>query len=93
MNPDKYRKKPVDVWARHFTTNNETGDVEMNSIVTWINQGKTECGAWHNGTDIYIKTLEGEMRAQCGDWIVRGVEGEFYPVKPGIFEATYERVD
>lgn len=41
----------------------------------------------------FIKTLEGEMRADLGDWIIKGVKGEFYPCKPDIFEATYERVE
>jgi hypothetical protein len=39
-----------------------------------------------------IPTLEGEMRADEGDWIIKGVKGEFYPCKPDIFEATYEAV-
>ena len=38
----------------------------------------------------YIKTLEGEMRADIGDWIITGVKGEHYPCKPDIFAATYE---
>lgn len=42
---------------------------------------------------LYIPTLEGEMRADLGDWIIRGVKGEFYPCKPDIFEQTYEPVD
>jgi hypothetical protein len=40
-----------------------------------------------------IKTLEGDMRAEIGDWIIRGVKGEFYPCKPDIFAATYEPGD
>jgi hypothetical protein len=39
---------------------------------------------------ILIDTLEGAMRADVGDWVIRGVKGEFYPCKPAIFEATYE---
>ena len=39
-----------------------------------------------------IVTLEGTMRANVGDWIIRGVKGEFYPCKPDIFAATYEPV-
>ena len=46
--------------------------------------------AWHNGTCIFIHTLEGTHRADCGDWIIKGVKGEFYPCKPDVFEATYE---
>lgn len=42
---------------------------------------------------LVIKTLEGEMRADLWDWIIRGVKGEFYPCKPDIFEATHEAVD
>jgi hypothetical protein len=40
---------------------------------------------------LYIETLEGRMRADLGDYVIRGVKGEFYPCKPDIFEATYER--
>jgi hypothetical protein len=42
---------------------------------------------------VYIETLEGVMTATVGDWIIRGVKGEFYPCKPDIFEATYEAVE
>jgi hypothetical protein len=41
-------------------------------------------------TKYLIQTLEGNMLAQRGDWIIKGVKGEFYPCKPDIFEATYE---
>ena len=40
-----------------------------------------------------IQTLEGSMRASVGDWIIRGIKGEFYPCKPDIFAATYEPVE
>lgn len=43
--------------------------------------------------DLMIRTLEGDMRATPGDWIIRGVQGEIYPCKPDIFEATYEEDD
>jgi hypothetical protein len=42
---------------------------------------------------LYIKTKEGSMHVSRGDWIICGVEGEFYPCKPSIFEKTYESVD
>lgn len=42
--------------------------------------------------NLVIKTLEGEMKARPGDWIIKGVKGEFYPCKPDIFEETYEAV-
>lgn len=40
--------------------------------------------------DIVIYTLEGDMKASIGDWIIKGIKGEFYPCKPDIFEASYE---
>ena len=88
----KFRKKPVIVEAKQFETNNEVGSPNMDTIVNWINQGQSNCGAWHNGTDIFINTLEGTMKAEVKDWIIRGIKGEFYPCKPDIFEATYEPV-
>lgn len=42
---------------------------------------------------LIIKTLEGDMRAEKGDWIIKGTIGEFYPCKPDIFEKTYEPVE
>lgn len=55
---------------------------------------------WHSAIDddgvsyetanLFIDTMEGEMMASPGDWIIKGVKGEFYPCKPDIFEATYE---
>lgn len=42
--------------------------------------------------DLIIPTLEGRMRCHVGDWIIKGVKGEFYPCKPDIFEATYEPI-
>jgi hypothetical protein len=87
----RYRKKPVVITARQFETNNAPTNDHMNGLVAWIevNGGK----ARHDGTDIFIETLEGEMRATVGDWIIQGVKGEFYPCKPDIFAATYEAVE
>lgn len=89
--PIRYRKKPVVVQAFRFSTNNDDG-INMNAIVGWMNQGKDapQPNGWHNGTDIFIFTLEGTMRATVGDWIIRGVQSEFYPCKSDIFDATYE---
>lgn len=42
---------------------------------------------------LVVHTLEGDMRADIGDWIIRGVQGEFYPCKPTIFDATYDKVE
>ena len=48
--------------------------------------------AYKTAVPLDIETLEGTMRANAGDWIIRGVKGELYPCKPDIFEATYEPV-
>lgn len=91
----QFRKKPVVIEARQFETNNEPGDKNMNDLVIWINQGRSPVDdrhAWHNGTNIFIETLEGTMSADVKDWIIQGVQGEFYPCKPDIFDATYEPV-
>ena len=42
---------------------------------------------------VYVSTLEGTMRADVGDWIIKGVKGELYPCKPDIFQQTYDPVD
>jgi hypothetical protein len=66
--------------------------------VQWLGSNTDDMSA-HFGTPIWggrellIQTLEGEMRASIGDWIIKGVKGEFYPCKPDIFEATYAPAD
>ena len=77
----KARKKPVEVDVAPFNTFKD-----VDALVQWIGPER----AWYDGTHIVIATLEGHMRADLGDWIIRGVKGEFYPCKPRIFEATYD---
>ena len=48
---------------------------------------------WNKDVDLIIKTLEGELVAMQGDYIVKGIKGEFYPCKPDIFEQTYEKYE
>ena len=84
----KYRKKPVVIEAMQWDGSIQSAD----EIEAW--SGKTACWADSNlETRIFVATLEGEMRAAPGDWIIRGVKGEFYPCKPDIFAATYEAVE
>lgn len=78
----KFRKKPVVVEAFKFT-HDEVPDWWKN--LPGVQIEVDTCTA-------LIPTLEGVMRAQRGDWIIRGVNGEIYPCKPDIFEATYEAV-
>lgn len=79
----KYRKKPMIITALKWTGENQE---EIKNFV------KQNMFFTSNG-DLYIETLEGEMRAPPGDYIIRGVDGEFYPCKPQIFEKTYELVE
>jgi hypothetical protein len=79
-----FRKKPVVVEARQFK---DTSYVDV-EIVRWCDGYYSDNGD-HAGS-IAIHTLEGVMYASPGDWIIKGVNGEFYPCKPDIFEKTYE---
>jgi hypothetical protein len=89
----KFRKKPVVIEAFQWT-----GDTKQTEDPEWIVE------AIRNGDvsfidcctpkmKLVIRTLEGNMVAKPGDWIIRGVKGELYPCKPDIFEATYEGVE
>lgn len=77
----KYKKKPVVIEAIRFTGSN------YEEIREFIGKN-TLC----SDLSIVIPTLEGDMVAQKGDYIIKGVHGEFYPCKPDIFYETYEVV-
>lgn len=81
----KYRKKPVVIEAICFTGNN------LEEVKEFMKGSKLEISGAISSVTIY--TLEGDMLANKGDWIIKGVKGEFYPCKPDIFEATYEKVE
>ena len=80
----KYRKMPVVIDAWELESNTDC----INALLETIG------GSAHQGPDgsIKIRTLEGVMTAVTGDYIIRGVHGEFYPCKPDIFKETYEEV-
>jgi hypothetical protein len=88
----KYRKKPVEVDAIKLNTHN------VEDVLDFM--GVKGLGAFHEcgyGIDpadgqFKITTLEGVMVASIGDYIIKGVQGEFYPCKPDIFEQTYDKV-
>ena len=83
----KYRKKPVVIEAKRLMEPNLPDE-----IARWCD-GRV-CGVGDVGAKVWIEidTLEGVMRASYGDFIIKGVNGEFYPCKPDIFEKTYEEV-
>lgn len=47
--------------------------------------------AYQTDREVFIETLEGTMKADVGDWIIKGVKGEYYPCKPDVFDMTYEK--
>ena len=81
---NKYRKKPVIIEAVIWTGNNidEVKELAKNAVehIIFVNN------------NLYIETLEGNMNASVGDYIIKGIAGEFYPCKPDIFKQTYETV-
>lgn len=83
----KYRKKPVVIEAIKWTGENL---LEVESFAQGFTKSDVEEG---KETYLYIQTLEGYLRATLGDFIIKGIKGEFYPCKPDIFEATYEAVE
>lgn len=83
----KFRKKPVVIEAQQLTVFN------LEELEHWCKGSIKGLRLPANQRVIDIQTLEGEMRAQIGDWIIKGVKGEFYPCKPEIFAMTYEPVE
>lgn len=75
----KYRKKPIVIEAVQY-------DGSVQEIVDFVGIHETKMDEQDK---LYIKTLEGDMLVSHGDYVIKGVQGEFYPCKPDIFEATY----
>lgn len=86
----KYRKKPVVIEAKQLTAETRS------EVIDWVGDGCDE-PVWDSPEDpstyLVIKTLEGAMMAYSGDYIIKGVKGEFYPCKADIFELTYEKAE
>ena len=96
----RFQKKPVVIEARQYTGTAS----EMHDVYLWVeantqgsfdfldNKVPASGVSIHPATGfMHIATLEGVLQADPGDWIIRGVQGEFYPCKPDIFELTYEQ--
>lgn len=91
-----FRKKPITIQAMQFDGTLES----FQRIWEWACpsndtlQSPVHCDIdTEEIQELYVKTLEGRMTARAGDWIIRGVAGEFYPCKPEIFVKTYEPAD
>lgn len=97
--PTKFRKKPVEIEAIQWTGMNIEdvlafcyADERWKEGIESEYVGGPGIGHVPDLGDLDIPTLEGTMTARPRDWIIRGVQGELYPCKPDIFEATYEPV-
>ena len=77
-----YRKKPVEIQALQVTA-----DTPFTEVAAFVGSAIKV-----TATHMVIKTLEGDMTVSPEDYIIKGVKGEFYPCKPDIFEATYDKV-
>lgn len=92
----KFRKKPVEIDAFPVDEALRCAERDWYALPQWLidaYEGKNDAGVRsvvfaHDG--VHITTLEGTMIGSRGDWIIRGVQGELYPCKPDIFEATYD---
>ena len=100
----KYRKKPVVIEAVQFTRAMAEGSEPLPRGVVFCRRELGVDGKFPESMREYwpayegfhkhvIKTLEGEMRVEIGDWVITGVQGEHYPCKPDIFKQTYEEVE
>ena len=79
----QYIKKPVTIEAVQLTDKNHS------EIIQWL--FSYDVGSYTlNSSELYIKTLEGYMKANIGDYIIKGVKNEFYPCREDIFKMTYE---
>lgn len=86
----KYRKKPIVIEAIQWRGNfQELKEFCPKFFDMGCDSSTPEIKSW----PIIIPTLEGEYLANIDDWIIKGIKGEFYPCKPDIFEATYEKVE
>lgn len=81
----QYRKRPVVIDAVQWLGTTDS----FREVCAWAPNMDLKTGYNMTSRTLSIITLEGTMTAQCNDWIIRGIKGEYYPCKPDIFEATY----
>lgn len=89
----QYRKKPVVIEAFQYPGHSFPNTDPIMAFEDWLEPRAKAVGRWpmrYVGQSLIIPTLEGDHEAKPGDWIIQGIQGELYPCKPDIFEATYE---
>ena len=87
MEVKKYRKKPVVIEAIKLINTKEFIEKEV-----FLNFVSSDVKFYNTKDGVVIQTLEGDMLAFWGDYIIKGINGEYYPCKPDIFKKTYEEV-
>ncbi len=89
----KYRKKPVVIEAAEVDVLLICARNNWEGLPDWVAAAYDRGDVLFAPDAVHIHTLEGNMRGERGDWIIRGVKGELYPCKPDIFAATYEALE
>lgn len=88
--PMRFRKRPVMIEAMQYT------EANREALIAWCGAQGTSIdddGGEYELLNLRVKTKEGVMMCSPNDWVIRGVQGEFYPCKPDIFQATYDLVE
>lgn len=85
LQPKQYRKKPVVIEAQRF----DPFEIPPFGLAIVM---EAPCVLFPSAPHAVVKTLEGDLFACPGDWIIKGIKGELYPCKPDVFDATYEEV-
>lgn len=97
----RFRKKPIEIDAIQFDGTNQadiqefvdTGGVRADKTRAWVTEDDGTLIPGEMEPIVYIPTLEGTMMCRPGWWVIRGVQGEYYPCDPDVFEQSYEPVD
>ena len=83
----RFRKKPIMIDAIQYDGSNGS------SLYSWSSGRVIQSPVLEGQPCVQVQTMEGMMTGAVGDWIIRGIMGEFYPCKPDIFAATYDPVE
>ena len=83
----KYRKKPIEIEAIQYD------GINITEVENFVGKKLPTVWLYVEDTQLVIPTLEGNMKVSKGDYVTKGIKGEFYPCKPNIFEQTYELVE
>ena len=87
----KFRKKPVVIEAVQISKN--MGADNWHELPEWLRDAYEKGDVLFLPNGVQVRTLEGMMHGDIGSWIIQGVQGELYPCKSTVFDATYEPVE